>query len=327
MRWWSATSALILVALFPVDAFAWGLVTHLQIGRTLLEQGGDLLATHAPAIIQFPMTFLYGSIAPDRFLAKNLKSYREHTHNWDRAFNMLKHAGTDDLKAFSLGYLSHLAADVIAHNLFVPMKIMERPGVTGRRHSYWELKFEHYQPQEAWDLAAKVDHEVEKSLFDSFMEMFQVPSVLTFGANMALTDRVFRLLGSPHTRKWVSRLEDRSESSMDEDEVQVYMDLAGNCVESLLKDGTDSFVTSADPRGGSRIGHARMLSKAVHRVARKGPPARVCKAYDHEMSQLLDDAAAVLPERPTGRLGSAEYRYLKGRASTAAKLARKLKRK
>jgi hypothetical protein len=327
MRWWSATLALILVALFPVDAFAWGLVTHLQIGRNLLASSSDLLATHAPAILQFPMTYLYGSIAPDRFLAKNLKAYREHTHNWERAFTMLEHAGTDDLKAFSLGYLSHLAADVIAHNLFVPMKIMERPGVRGRRHSYWELKFEHYQPREAWELAARVDSEVEKSLFDSFMQMFQVPSVLTFGANMALTDRVFRLLGSPQTRKWVSRMESGSDSSMEEEEVQVYMDLAGNCVASLIEDKEASFATAADPRGGSRIGHARLLSKAVHRVGRKDPPAKVYKAYGKEMSRLLDDATAVLPEKPAGGLGSAEYRYLKGRTSTAARLARKLKRK
>ncbi len=327
MRWWSATLALILVALFPVDAFAWGLVTHLQIGRGLLAQTGDLLTTHAPAILQFPMTYLYGSIAPDRFLAKNLKSYREHTHNWDRAFNMLRHAGTDDLKAFSLGYLSHLAADVIAHNLFVPMKIMERPGMTGRRHAYWELKFEHYQPAEAWELAARVDREVEKSLFDSFMQMFQVPSVLTFSANMALTDRVFRVLGSARTRQLVSHLEDGSHSAMEAEEVKVYMDLAQNCVESIVKDGVDSFATSADPRGGSRIGHARMLSKVVHRVSRKDPPAKVCNAYGQEMSQLLDDAAAVLPERPLGGMGSAEYRYLKGRTSTAARLGKKPKQK
>lgn len=327
MRWWSATFILLLVALFPVDAFAWGLVTHLQIGRSLLAQSGDLLATHAPAILQFPMVYLYGSIAPDRFLAKNLKSYREHTHNWDRAFSMLRHAGTDDLKAFSLGYLSHLAADVIAHNLFVPMKIMERPGVTGRRHAYWELKFEHYQPAEAWEQAARVDSEVEKSLFDSFMQMFQVPSVLTFGANMALTDRVFRMLGSNGTRRFVSRMEDGPNSAMDEEEVKVYMDLAQNCVASVIKDGVDSFATSADPRGGSRIGHARMLSKVVRRVARRDPPAKVYNAYDNEMSQLLDDAAAVLPERPSGGMGSAEYRHLKGRTSTAAHIAKKPKRK
>ncbi len=327
MRWWSATFALLLLLVVPTDAFAWGLVTHLQIGRTLLEQSRDLLMTHAPAILQFPMIYLYGSIAPDRFLAKNLKSYREHTHNWDRAFAMLQCAGTDDLRAFSLGYLSHLAADVIAHNHFVPMKIMEEPSVSGRRHAYWELKFEHYQPRDAWELAAAVDAEVEKSLFDSFMEMFQSPSLLSFSANMAVTDRVFRFLGSSRTRKWVSRMEDGSSRAMTSEEVRLYMELALNCVENVLEHGSESYVTSADPRGGSRIGHARMLSKAVTRLGGKSLPAKVYQAYGHEMSRLLDDAAAVLPEQGNGRAGSRQYRALKDRTALAARAARLVKPK
>jgi hypothetical protein len=316
MKGWAAIGVLAFVILLPTEAFAWGLVTHLQIGRTILNECKDLLAVYAPAVIHFPMVYLYGSIAPDRFLAKNLKTYKEHTHGWDRAFNMLQHAGTDDLKAFSLGYLSHLAADVIAHNLFVPMKIMERPGVAGRRHAYWELKFEHYQPKEAWDLADEVDRRVEKSLFDSFMEMFQSPSLLSFNANMALSDRIFKVMGSHRTRKWVSRFELGSDSVMDRGEVEVYMDLALDCVYSLLKERERSHVTAADPRGGSRIGHARMLSKAVVRTAaRAAAPDSVRKAFGTEMSRLLDDAATVLPEHTPVGVSAKHYEQLKTEAT------------
>jgi len=298
---WAAIVVALLFVFFPEDAFAWGLVTHLQVGRTLLEQGKEMLAVYAPCILNFPTAYLYGSIAPDRFLAKNLNRYREHTHNWGRAFHMLRHAGSDDLKAFCLGYLSHLAADVVAHNLFVPMKIIERPGVRGRRHTYWELKFEHFQPEEAWELAESLDREANKALFDGFMGLFQVPSVLSFNANMRLTDNLFRVLGSNTARRVVSRLELRSPAMLPADEVSVYMDLCGRCTTSVLKDRERSFVTSTDPRGGSRISHARLLSKAVASVRPKASIRRLRKADGQEITSLLTDAAAVLPEGRANR--------------------------
>ena len=295
-----AIVVVVLCVVFPGEAYAWGLVTHIQIGRTLLEQGRDLLATVAPCILEFPSAYLYGSIAPDRFLAKNLKQYREHTHNWDRAFSMLRHSGTDDLKAFSLGYLSHLAADVVAHNLFVPLKIIGKPGARGRRHTYWELKFEHYQPPEAWELADAVPREADQPLFDSFMELFQVPSLFSFSTNMMVTDNVFRVLGSHATRKMMSRFESRSERGMAKDEVTHYMDLCQQSVAGVLSDREESSVTDTDPRGGSRITNARLLSKAVASVRRKRFTRKLSMADGKEISELLGDAAAMMPEQDAG---------------------------
>jgi hypothetical protein len=292
---WVAIAGAVAIIFIPSEAYAWGLVTHLQLGRDLIGNFREFLQVYAPAILQFPLIFHYGTVAPDRFLAKNLKAYREHTHNWDRAFLMLKHAGTDDLTAFALGYLSHLAADVVAHNHFVPMKILEQPSMRGRRHSWWELKFEHYQPKEAWDLAEVVDQTVDKHLYDSFMEAYQSPSLLSFEANMALTDRFFRAMGSGVTRRWVSRLENNSPTALLKDEVTVYMDLARDCILSVVEERERSFATAADPRGGSRISHARMLSKAVVRSANRGLPRSLKRHYGQEMSSLLEDAATVLP--------------------------------
>jgi len=308
MKLGSALGLALFCLLLPADAFAWGIITHVQIGRTFLEQFRDFLSVCAPCILNFPSVFLYGSIAPDRFLAKNLQRYREHTHNWDRAFSMLSHAGTDDLKAFSLGYLCHLAADVVAHNLYVPLKIIEMPGATGRRHSYWEVKFEDHQPEDTWTLADKVDRDVDKELYDSFMELFQIPSLFSFSTNMRLTDQVFKMMGSPAARRVVARFESRSASPLGQEEVNAYMDLSKDCVRSLLEDREHSYVTATDPRGGSRINTARMLSKAVASI-RKTTNARKLEGVDRgEVSSLLEDAAAVLPGGE--RSGTLASRYL-----------------
>ena len=51
-------------------------------------------------------------------------------------------AETEGLRSFGLGYLSHLAADAVAHNFFVPHQLVVSSGATGLGHSYWESRFE-----------------------------------------------------------------------------------------------------------------------------------------------------------------------------------------
>src|SRR2546422_8701343 len=49
---------------------------------------------------------------------------------------------TDPLRAFGLGYLSHLAADAVAHNFFVPRQLVLTSSTAALGHSYWESRFE-----------------------------------------------------------------------------------------------------------------------------------------------------------------------------------------
>ena len=66
-----------------------------------------------------------------------------HLHNWEGGFKLLTGADDDRAAAYAYGFLSHLAADVVAHNFFIPNLINAYP--TGRRlgHLYWEIKADH----------------------------------------------------------------------------------------------------------------------------------------------------------------------------------------
>ena len=264
--------AILFVALFPNDAFAWSHVTHIQLARTILETQRDFLAMFAGCILQFPQAFWYGCVAPDRFLAKNLKQPREHTHGWSRAFAMFRAAGSDELKSFSYGYLAHLAADVVAHNVFVPAKIMQE-GATSRRHAYWELRFEKYQPQEAWKLAHEVQAYPDQELFNHFMEMFQSPSLFSFNINMRLTRQAFRFLGTPSAQRFVKRIGRRTAPSLEEQEVQLYTRLCVECILDVIRYGEYGRCADVDPSGLERIQHARQFARAVNSV-RTGRRAR-----------------------------------------------------
>ncbi|GKT29943.1 zinc dependent phospholipase C family protein, partial [Aduncisulcus paluster] len=67
------------------------------------------------------------------------KAKRLHSHNWQTGFNLLNESTDKHLKAYSLGYLSHLAADIIAHNYYVP-NLMQQTRSGGRlSHVYIEM--------------------------------------------------------------------------------------------------------------------------------------------------------------------------------------------
>lgn len=61
------------------------------------------------------------------------------------------HADTDAEMAFILGYLCHLAADVVAHNHFVPYQLVHGlpPRLLG--HVYWEARADGRVPEAHWE--------------------------------------------------------------------------------------------------------------------------------------------------------------------------------
>src|SRR5216684_143592 len=117
--------SLILVLLHPQPAYAWGPVTHIALGvqvlATVITPGHPLQA----ALANLPEVFLYGSLAPDIVQGRRLQSrLRRHSHNWSTGLGLLEAARKEDEKTFALGYLAHLAADVVAHNFFLPARFV-----------------------------------------------------------------------------------------------------------------------------------------------------------------------------------------------------------
>ena len=108
---------IITILFIPYDLFAWGLETHLKIGSTILENVSFAL------IRQYPTYFLLGNIFPDFFtLLKNLSRIKRglDTHSWITLGKLFKNASNDEEKAFCHGYAAHLAADIVAHNYYIP---------------------------------------------------------------------------------------------------------------------------------------------------------------------------------------------------------------
>lgn len=121
-------------AVFAPDALAWGLQTHVFLAQWLLAAVPLADPQVRAAVLRLPRLVLAGACLPDLALAGRmlgLATFRR-AHQWS-TLRRLAAAPGDEERAIAVGYASHLLADIIAHNRFVPdheRRILELPHVT-----------------------------------------------------------------------------------------------------------------------------------------------------------------------------------------------------
>ncbi|MBI5739118.1 MAG: zinc dependent phospholipase C family protein [Nitrospirae bacterium] len=106
------------ILLVPSLAHAWGPLTHIYLGYQVLEVGAALLPVGIYRILKkYKNDFLYGNVSADIILGRRFQGHDKNTHDWHIAWKILDAAKTDRQKAFAYGYLTHLCADTVVHNL------------------------------------------------------------------------------------------------------------------------------------------------------------------------------------------------------------------
>lgn len=131
---------LVVQFLHPENAFAWGPGVHTAIALGSLDAAFQLLPSIGRTITAFPIEYLYGSLSADFFIGKGKKKRSGAPHNWEGGFKFLSDASDDREMSYALGFLSHLAADVIAHNYFIPNLTSAYPGKGKMGHLFWEIR-------------------------------------------------------------------------------------------------------------------------------------------------------------------------------------------
>ncbi|MCG6878784.1 MAG: zinc dependent phospholipase C family protein [Deltaproteobacteria bacterium] len=131
---------LIIQLLRPENALAWGPGVHTAIALGSLDAASQFLPSIGRIITAFPIEYLYGSLSADFFIGKAKKKRSGAPHNWEGGFKFLGDAGDDREMSYAFGFLSHLAADVIAHNYFIPNLTSAYPGKRKMGHLFWEIR-------------------------------------------------------------------------------------------------------------------------------------------------------------------------------------------
>ncbi|MBJ6723219.1 zinc dependent phospholipase C family protein [Geomesophilobacter sediminis] len=284
----SAVTALLIV-LLPQHAYAWGAGIHLQLGMNVLANLEQLQPTVASIIGAHPYDFLYGTIAADITLGKKFTHYLLHCHRWRMGHKILEKAGNEAEQACAYGYLSHLAADCIAHNYYVPFKIMRSFSSLTLKHTYWEMRFETYVPKEVWETGEKVCKE-HFSENDLLLRKVLSDTIFSFTTNKRIFNSI--LLVS-RLEKWQALMQTVTENSrfpLDDDDREEYMQLAQEAVFDYLNFDQNSRFYSADPTGEKALSAAAAVRKNLRLLYKAGKITKP-QAYAE-----LDDIRAKLKE-------------------------------
>lgn len=265
-----ALAILVLLVMWPEHAFAWGPVTHLIHGSRVLETVSTLPASLQEILAGHRLAYLYGCIAPDIMHAKRYtRSVYTHCHCWDVGWQVVEAAKTDRQQAFAHGYLSHLAGDVHSHNHFVPVRLVTSFEAVGRRHLYWEARFDAAQAGEPWQLLRSVlDHPPHD--LDELVERVVERTLFSFRTNKRIFNSVLLLQQLEQWQQLVREVNKRSRFTIQPTEVDHFNDACVASIVDLLGEGRASACQTADPTGEDALARAGRLRRKLRSLRRQG---------------------------------------------------------
>lgn len=250
-------SALIFL-LIPENAFAWGPGTHIEITFSLLEKLGMIAPAIRTIIAGREEWFVYGSVAADIVVGKKFAGEHDHCHNWRVGQLVLKAAKTDRERAAAYGYLSHLAADVVAHNYYIPYKIIKNYRARLLSHTYWEMCFDMHVRQGVWEKMTRMITG-DFSPFDHLLENVLKRALFSFKTSKTIFSSILALQRFKQFRRTFAVYARKSKFKLDTDDITHYMRLALQSSFELLVNPKNAQCLKGDPTGAYKIEYANML--------------------------------------------------------------------
>jgi hypothetical protein len=253
----------------PEPALAWGPVTHIAMGVQALAA----IAPEHPlqsVLANLPEVFLYGSLAPDIVQGRRLQSrLRRHSHNWETGVGLLDSARGKHEQAFAYGYLAHLAADVVAHNFFLPARFVGYFDKGLASHIYNEACFDTLYESEYRDLLLRL-LELDFSHLDAILKRAIDSPLVSFDAHR----RIFEG-GLKRIRQWHSVIRATGgHARITAEEAELFGRASCGAVAETLDDAGAAPCCRFDPMGAQAIRNALAARRSLQRLTRMGPQAR-----------------------------------------------------
>lgn len=285
------TTSVLLLLLLPNEAWAWGAGFHLQVGTAVLNNLKLIAPPIAAIISEYPNDFLYGCIAADITIGKKFTHYLQHCHRWSIGLKILHHTESRLQKACAYGYLAHLAADTIAHNYFVPFKIMRSYSTLTHRHTYWEMRFENLVDKKIWEVGRKVSLEHYK-LNDQMLRNWVSGTIFSFDTNKRIFNSILLLSRLERWQKVLKTLSSTSRHSLEPEDSKEYAAMAEEAVIDFLSHMEGSRYFNADPTGEMALKTADAVRKNLRLLYRNGKITRA-QAMDQVAEMKIKLHAAI----------------------------------
>ncbi len=263
---WVAAAVVIVIAsmIAPAPLFAWTPGTHVFLGDAVLRNLALVPGAIAELLAAFPSDFLYGSIAADTSIAKKYADVGRHCHSWHIGLEIHDQAEDPALRAFALGYMAHLAADVVAHNFYVPRQLAVTSSTTAVGHSYWESRVDTHLG-DPWPRRARELLFLDHGNSDQHLDRILSPTIFGTPTNR----RIFRgMVYVTDTDSWQRIFQLVSENSrwdLSDADVGRYLTRSFDYIIDLLNLWERSEAFLYDPSGDEPLRSA----KKVRRLARR----------------------------------------------------------
>lgn len=290
----------ILIVVWPSDAFAWGPGTHLEVATSLLKNAAAFSPVVASLMRKYRGEFVYGMVSADVLVGKKYAGYHYHSHNWRVGWQILEGCTTDQERASAYGYLAHLAADITAHNYYIPYMVVKSFDAKMKNHTYWELRFDVHVKPSTWDEAKNVI-KGDFSGFDNLLETTLKRPIFSFRTNKRIFSTILLLQKFKQLRQTVEIHSKFSQWPLTGSEVQHYKFLVMKMAREFLIKLEGANCLLGDPSGMRRLKYAGDTRKSLKRLVSRGLVGkadvdRFIKKLRRELKETVLEPDASLPE-------------------------------
>ena len=275
---------LILTASLAAD---WGPGHHLEFAERVHRRRKELLPSDVAALIHAEReAYYYGNIAADIINFKAFGGTYGHCHRWTIIDDMRALASTPRQEAFILGYLSHLAADTIAHNHFVPYHLARYARTQGLGHLYWEMNADRFIPETRWEIVTSLKAAEELTELDELVNHTVPRKALSMGVNKLIFNHVLLVSERQQWRNGMARLHPMSNVTLNKGFLALFQNAAVERIRLALH-----------PKGLRQLVVVDANGKEAQRAAMKMRSTLLTRiAPGHVRSEVAEQRAAVFLE-------------------------------
>ncbi|MFH0813798.1 MAG: zinc dependent phospholipase C family protein [Pseudomonadota bacterium] len=259
-----------LLFLFCDDVLAWGPGIHIAQGQFVFENLSLVLPAIRELLQHYPIDFLYGCMSADIFIGKGSRRRDNHCHNWAIGLKMLLVAQEPFEKAFTYGYLSHLAADTVAHNFYIP-NLLYRTSTTRKfGHLYWEFRSDIFTEKKYWKIAKEVIvHHDPRA--DHFMVQTVPHRIFSFNTKKRIYSTSIHIYDLDQWRQTVTLVSQRSRWEVTREYIEYLKKLSFYLTIDFLSNPQQAVCLNYDPVGSDNIREAKKRRRLVRKLNGKNP--------------------------------------------------------
>ena len=229
------------ILLIPSIADAWGPLTHVYLGYQIIDIGAALIPAGIYTVLKkYKNDFLYGNLSADIILGRRFQGVEKNSHNWDIAWKLFGSSKTDRQKAFAYGYLMHLCADTVAHNLETSGLPFSHPLLEVRSDSIVDKKYRRIMKGLDKYMQRKNDIFLEKRLESLFF---------SFKTNKRIFKGILLLARLPNYTPVSNFIDNRFPYEITVGDIYDFQQESLSRMFELLNNGKDSAVLKEHPLG------------------------------------------------------------------------------